>query len=223
MQRKVKFIDIDDEFPPLECALSDGLLAVGADLSRSRLLTAYRSGIFPWYNEGEPPMWWSPDPRFVMLPESLKVSKSMRSILNTNRFDFTANKAFEEVVEQCRTIVRPEQDGTWITQDVKHAYTDLHNAGYAISGEAWRNGVLVGGLYGVRIGDVFFGESMFSIESNASKFAFIRLVRLLQSCGVKLIDCQVHTDHLERLGAFMIPRAEFVALVSELTSREADK
>ncbi len=212
----VHIIGAEHFFPPVGDALPDGLLAIGGDLSIERLLLAYRSGIFPWYNEDEPPLWWSPDPRFVLLPDSLKVSKSMRSVLNGGRFEFRMNTAFSEVIAACRAIVRDGQPGTWITPDVVNAYTALHKAGFAVSGEAWSNGALVGGLYGVRIGRMFFGESMFSKVSNASKYAFIKMVRHLASEGVQLIDCQVYTSHLESLGAQMMPRAEFVAAVAGL-------
>jgi len=203
-------------FPPVEQALPDGLLAVGGDLSRERLLLAYRSGIFPWYDEEEPPLWWSPDPRFVLFPGELRVSKSMQKVIAGGSFEFRVNTCFEEVVHHCRSVPREGQDGTWITEDVASAYCDLHKAGYAHSAETWQNGVLVGGLYGVMLGKVFYGESMFSLVSNASKFAFISWVRKLTSQGIELIDCQVHTAHLESLGARMVPRADFKALLAKL-------
>ncbi|ANI90606.1 leucyl/phenylalanyl-tRNA--protein transferase [Arachidicoccus ginsenosidimutans] len=201
-------------FPPVEEALSDGLLAIGGDLSEERLLLAYRNGIFPWF-EDEVPLWWSPNPRFVLLPEKLKVSKSMQSILRKNIFQFTFNKNFEEVITNCQQVKRHDQDGTWITQEVRNAYINLHKKGFAISGEAWKNNQLVGGLYGVLLGKVFFGESMFSTESNASKFAFIKLVEQLKIKDIQLIDCQVYTQHLESLGAEMIDRREFQRLLKE--------
>lgn len=200
-------------FPPVHLAEPDGLLAVGGDLSVERLLLAYRSGIFPWY-EGKHILWWSPDPRFVLYPSNLRISKSMKSLLKKNAFTFSLDTAFTEVIDNCKTVARRGQSGTWISQDIKDAYTGLHKLGYAHSAEAWNNGELVGGLYGVRMGKMFFGESMFSKESNASKYAFIRLVEYLQQDGVELIDCQVYTEHLESLGAAMIPRARFIELLN---------
>ena len=196
-------------FPPVHLAEPDGLLAVGGDLSTERLLMAYRSGIFPRY-EGEHILWWCPDPRFVMYPDELKVSKSMKILLKRQAFDFTINQAFTQVINSCKTISRKEQDGTWITDEVKKAYTRLHQLGYAHSGEVWQDGMLVGGLYGVRLGKVFFGESMFSKASNASKYAFISYVQQLRTEGVKLIDCQVYTEHLGSLGARMVARNVFI-------------
>lgn len=206
-------------FPPVEQALPDGLLAAGGDLSRERLLLAYRSGIFPWFCEDEPPLWWSPDPRFVLFPQELKVSKSMKKILAGDTFEFRTNTAFGEVMQHCMNIDRPGQDGTWITNDIVAAYTDLHQIGYAHSAETWQNGQLVGGLYGIRMGDLFFGESMFSRVSNASKYAFIKWVQLLQAQGVRLIDCQVHTEHLESLGARMIHRQQFTGMLAALQDK----
>jgi len=173
------------------------------------------AGIFPWY-EGQHILWWCPDPRFVLFPSELKVSKSMQQSIKKNAFTFKINAAFREVIDNCRTISRKDQAGTWISDDIKDAYTRLHALGYAHSAESWLGGELMGGLYGIRMGKVFFGESMFSKASNASKFAFINYVRLLQSEGVELIDCQVYTGHLESLGARMIPRTEFVCRVEEL-------
>jgi leucyl/phenylalanyl-tRNA--protein transferase len=202
---------LDNEliFPPVHLAEPDGLLAVGGDLSVERLLLAYKSGIFPWY-EGKHILWWSPDPRFVLYPSQLRVSKSMKSLLKKNAFTFSMNTAFTEVIDNCKTVSRRGQSGTWISQDIKEAYTKLHKLGYAHSAEAWNKDKLVGGLYGIRMGKLFFGESMFSKESNASKYAFIRLVEHLQNDGVELIDCQVYTEHLESLGAGMIPRSQFI-------------
>ena len=209
---------LDDSlwFPPVDEAIPDGLLAVGGDLGADRLLLAYRSGIFPWYNEDEPPMWWSPDPRFVLFPDELKVSKSMRQVIRKNEFEFRINTAFGQVIDHCSWVARKGQPGTWISGDIKEAYTMLHGLGYTYSGEAWRNGMLVGGLYGVLLGNVFFGESMFSLESNASKYAFISMVQALKAKGVGLIDCQVHTAHLESLGARMISRNFFLQLLDGL-------
>src|SRR5215204_757166 len=192
-------LDKQVTFPPVHLAEPDGLLAVGGDLSTERLLMAYRSGIFPWY-EGEHILWWCPDPRFILFPDELKVSKSMKVLLKRQAFEFTINKAFTEVINSCKTIPRKEQDGTWITDDVKKAYNRLHQLGFAHSAEVWQNGLLVGGLYGVRLGRIFFGESMFSKTSNASKYAFISYVQHLKTEGVQLVDCQVYTEHLESLG-----------------------
>jgi leucyl/phenylalanyl-tRNA---protein transferase len=199
-------------FPPVHSAEPDGLLAMGGDLSTERLLLAYRNGIFPWY-EGDTPLWWCPDPRFVLFPNRLKISKSMQQLLRKNAFEFTINKAFEQVIDCCKKSHRKGQQGTWITEAVKEAYVRLHYLGYAHSAEAWLNGELAGGLYGVRLGNVFFGESMFSTVSNASKFAFIKYVQQLTDENVSLIDCQVHTPHLESLGAEMIFRGEFLNLL----------
>lgn len=209
---------LDDRlwFPPVSEALDDGLLAIGGELTTERLLLAYHNGIFPWFNEDEPPMWWSPDPRFVLFPDELRVSKSMKQVLKGNKFDFRVNTAFEQVITNCRHAVREGQDGTWIGDEVVAAYTELHKAGYAHSAEAWMDGELVGGLYGIWLGKAFFGESMFAKTSNASKFAFIKWVEVLQQRQVQLIDCQVYTEHLESLGARMIPRAQFIAMVQAL-------
>jgi leucyl/phenylalanyl-tRNA---protein transferase len=209
-------LDKDLRFPPVEMADSDGLLAIGGDLSRERLLHAYRNGIFPWY-ENKYILWWCPDPRFVLFPPELKISSSMKQLLKKQIFDFSIDTDFNAVITQCKSITRRGQDGTWITEEMRNAYTDLHAAGYAHSAEVRLNGELVGGLYGVRLGKVFYGESMFSRHSNASKYAFIKYIGYLKSEGVELIDCQVYTPHLESLGARMIPRPQFLDLVSNLT------
>ena len=206
-------------FPPVEMADEDGLLALGGDLSVDRLLLAYQNGIFPWYNEGEPICWWSPNPRFVLFPAELKVSKSMKTMLNNGRYRFTVNRAFTQVIQNCKTVTRKGQDGTWITPEVQNAYTRLHEIGYAHSAEAWLNGKLAGGLYGIRLGNIFFGESMFSVEPNASKFAFINYVQHLQKENVQLIDCQVYTEHLESLGARMISRNLFTGIIAAKTGQ----
>lgn len=203
-------------FPPVSEAEPDGLLAIGGDLSAERILLAYRSGIFPWYS-GKNILWWSPNPRFVLFPDEIKVSKSMKALRKKNTFEFTINRNFEGVIASCKSIFRPGQRGTWITADMKAAYTRLHEQGYAHSAEAWQAGALVGGLYGIRIGKAFFGESMFSKASNASKFAFINYVEWLRQDGVQLIDCQVYTEHLESLGARMIPREDFIQRITLLT------
>ncbi len=206
-------------FPPVEMADEDGLLAIGGDLSTERLLLAYRSGIFPWYNEDEPICWWSPNPRFVLYPEGIKISSSMRTVLQNGKYRFTTNRAFTQVIENCKTATRKDQDGTWISPAMKKAYTILHELGYAHSAEAWQDGKLIGGLYGIRLGNIFFGESMFSHQSNASKFAFINYVQLLVKENVQLIDCQLHTDHLESLGARMISRELFTQILAANTGQ----
>lgn len=196
-------------FPPAEFADESGLLAVGGGLEPERLLLAYASGIFPWYSEGQPILWHAPDPRMVLLSSELYVNRSLRKTLAKTELCVTLDTAFSEVVRRCSEVDRPEQDGTWITDEMLLAYVRLHELGFAHSCETWRDGKLVGGLYGVSIGDVFFGESMFTLESDASKIAFVRLIRELQSWGIELIDCQVHTEHLERFGAREWSRARF--------------
>ncbi len=205
-------------FPPTHRADADGLLAYGGDLSPARLVAAYRRGIFPWFSDDEPPLWWSPDPRCVLLPDELRVSHSMRSVLRQNSFEFRVNTACAAVIEACRTTARSGQHGTWITADVRAAYLELHRRGIVHSAEAWQDGRLVGGLYGVRLGGVFFGESMFSTVPNASKFALIRWVEALRTNGVGLIDCQQATAHLLSLGARLLPRTEFEARLAALIS-----
>lgn len=204
------------QFPDPRLAEEDGLLAVGGDLSPKRLLLAYENGIFPWFGEEDEIMWWSPNPRFILYPDALKVSKSMNQLLKKNAFEFTINTAFEAVITQCKTIKRQGQPGTWITDEMKNAYIQLHQMGFAHSAEVWHEGELTGGLYGVRLGKIFFGESMFSKTSNASKYAFIKYVQQLKAEGVSLIDCQVYTNHLASLGAGMIDRAEFLSGVKAL-------
>lgn len=205
-------------FPPVKFADEDGMFAIGGDLSAKRLLLAYQNGIFPWYNEGEPICWHCPDPRFVLFPEELNISKSMKTVINSGMFSFTVNKAFGEVIKNCKTVYRKNQPGTWISEAIIKAYSALHAQGYAQSAETWKDNELVGGLYGIRMGKVFFGESMFSKQSNASKFAFINYVQYLQNHGVKLIDCQVYTKHLESLGARMIERDYFLKQLCKLIS-----
>ncbi len=204
-------------FPAVEMADKDGLLAIGGDLSSERLLLAYRSGIFPWYNEDEPICWWSPDPRFVLYPPELKVSSSMKTVLHNGKFRFTVNRAFTRVIQNCKTITRKSQDGTWISPAVQKAYTRLYEQGFAHSAETWMDGKLVGGLYGIKLGNIFFGESMFAKEKNASKFAFINYVLQLQKENIQLIDCQVYTEHLESLGARMISRDLFTGRIADNT------
>lgn len=202
-------------FPPVNEALEDGLLAMGGDVSVERLLLAYRNGIFPWYDDESIPLWWSPDPRFVLFPEQLKVRKSMLQVFRKGDFEFRTNTHFADVIGACKSLQRKGQDGTWITDELEQSFIQLHTMGAAHSAETWLDGILVGGLYGIRMGPFFFGESMFSKVSNASKFAFISYVQQLQKEGVLLIDCQVHTDHLESLGAEMIPRQEFISLLKQ--------
>jgi leucyl/phenylalanyl-tRNA--protein transferase len=206
-------------FPPVELSQPDGLLAVGGDLSTERLLLAYHQGIFPWY-EGQHILWWCPDPRFVLFPSELRESKSMKQLFKRDAFEFRVDTNFTGVITNCKTIARRGQESTWITDEVRAAYTRLHHAGYAHSAEAYQEGELVGGLYGIRLGKVFFGESMFSNRSNASKYAFIRYVHQLREEGVELIDCQVYTEHLESLGARMISRKDFVSLLDRYTGAE---
>ena len=207
-------LDDSVQFPPVHLAEKDGLLAMGGDLSPERLLLAYQSGIFPWYSE-PPILWWCPDPRFVLFPGELKISKSLRPLLNRNAFEFTTNKAFAPVIQHCKKVERPDQDGTWISNEIVAAYCKLYELGYAHSAEVWLNGELVGGLYGIRLGNIFFGESMFSLVSNASKYAFTKYVQLLKAEGVQLIDCQVYTQYLESLGARMIDRELFLSFLKE--------
>lgn len=196
-------------FPPVHLAEPDGLLAMGGDLSPERILLAYSKGIFPWF-EGDVPLWWATNPRFVIFPEELKVSKSMKQVLKSNAFSFTVNKDCMQVITHCGNIKRDGQRGTWITQDIKKTYFNLHQQGYVSSAETWQDGQLVGGLYGIRIGNVFCGESMFSLVNNASKYAFINYVQLLKEDGVQLIDCQIYTPHLESLGGKMISLTDYL-------------
>ena len=204
----MQFLTSDIQFPDVTMATKDGLLAVGGDLSVERLVLAYTSGIFPWYNDQEPILWWSPDPRFVLFPERLKISKSMKQILRNSDFVITINKDFEAVINACSEINRDGQLGTWITPQMKEAYIKLHENGYAKSVEVWLNGNLVGGLYGIDVNNgVFCGESMFSKVSNASKVAFISFI---EHSNYDLIDCQVYTNHLESLGAEELSRAAFL-------------
>ena len=208
------FLDDKIEFPPINTASSEGIIAVGGDLLPDRLIYAYKKGIFPWFDEDSLILWWCPDPRMVLFPDKLKVTKSMKQILKSNRFQVTFNKAFKDVVSNCSSIKRDGQDGTWISNDMKNAYTKLHEIGVAKSVEVWDDEILVGGLYGVDLGNVFCGESMFSKVSNASKVAFIRLVHKLKNENYKLIDCQVYTNHLASLGAEEISRDEFLSILN---------
>ncbi len=210
------FLNNTDDFPNVETADQYGVLAVGGDLSVNRLLNAYKNGIFPWYNQGEPIIWYAPPKRMVLFPEELKISKSMKQILKKEIFTVTFNRNFKEVIRQCKTIHRQGQQGTWITDEMEAAYLKLYELGKAKSVEVWQNNQLVGGLYGVDLDTVFCGESMFSLVSNASKTAFIYLVKHLQSQNYKVLDCQVYNDHLASLGAREIPRMEFMKILKNL-------
>ena len=205
-----------DNFPDVELADEDGLLAFGSNLSTETLLKAYKKGIFPWYNENEPICWYSPNPRFVLFPGKLKISSSMKTVIKSNTFRFSVDKDFTDVIKNCRTVKRKGDPGTWISDEIEKAYITLFENGFAHSAEAWHNKELAGGLYGVQLGKVFFGESMFASQSNASKFAFIKYVQLLQEKGVEIIDCQVYTQHLESLGAEFISRKDFTRLLGRL-------
>lgn len=206
----------NQRFPNVDLALAepDGLLAIGGCLSSGRLINAYRQGIFPWYSEGDPILWWSPNPRLVVYPEKLYISRSLKKTIRKERFDVTFDQAFPRVMQYCAGP-RNKESGTWITRDIFHAYTKLHQEGIAHSCETWLDGELVGGLYGVAIGKVFFGESMFHTKTDASKVAFCSLVKQLSLWGFKLIDCQVHTDHLISLGAEEISRRQFSSLLKQ--------
>ncbi len=202
-------------FPPVSEADEEGILAIGGDLDPERLKLAYKSGIFPWFNEGEPILWWSPDPRMVLFPDELIVSKSMRNILNRKQFKVTFNQSFEGVISNCQNIKRDGQNGTWISNEMIDAYCKLNEQGIAKSVEVWQDEVLVGGLYGIDLGHVFCGESMFSKVSNASKVAFIALVQYLKEANYKLLDCQVHNSHLESLGCREIDREAFISILKK--------
>lgn len=197
-------------FPPPRLAEDNGLLAIGGDLSEARLLLAYSMGIFPWYSEGDPILWWSTDPRLVLFPEDLKVSRSLNQTLRKGVFNITFDTAFEEVIRNCASVHSKTNGGTWITEEMLEAYIDLHHAGYAHSVESWFEGRLAGGLYGVSLGSIFFGESMFTKKSDASKTAFVTLVRQLTKWNFTLIDCQMTTPHLKSFGASEVPRSVFM-------------
>lgn len=215
---RVASIDGDCIFPPVSVALTEpkGLVAIGGDLSLQRLLAAYQQGIFPWFSNGEPILWWSPDPRMVLFPNELKISNSLKKTLKNKTFEVRFNTAFREVISACSNTPRGEQNGTWITQDIIEAYTALHKTGYAISAETWVNGLLVGGCYGVKIGKMFYGESMFHHVTDASKIAFVSLIKHLKELGVGMIDCQMKTAHLASFGAREISREDFLAQLSRL-------
>ena len=209
------FLSKDLYFPSVNQASSEGILAVGGDLSVERLQLAYQNGIFPWFDDNEPILWWAPPKRMVVFPNDYKVSKSMRNVLNQNKFEITFNKNFKSVILHCQNIKRKGQEGTWISEDIIKSFCKLNEMGFAKSVEVWQDNKLVGGLYGIDLGTVFCGESMFSIVSNASKVAFIWLVDYLKTNNYKLLDCQVHNYHLESLGAFEISRAEFMKVLKE--------
>jgi leucyl/phenylalanyl-tRNA--protein transferase len=209
------FLSKDLFFPPVQEASSEGILAYGGDLSPERLLLAYRNGIFPWFEENQPILWWSPNPRMVLFLDELIVSKSMRTILNRKTFQVTFNQNFREVISQCQKIKRDGQNGTWITNEMIEAYCKLNELGIAKSVEVWQNDQLVGGLYGIDLGHIFCGESMFSIVSNASKVAFISLVKQLEQSNYKLLDCQVYNEHLESLGSREIDRVDFIEILKQ--------
>jgi len=216
----IPWLRADDPFPPVEHALSDpnGLLAAGADLAPGRLVDAYRHGIFPWYSEGQPVLWWSPDPRMVLFPGELKLSRSLRKRIARRDYVVKADSEFEGVVRSCAAAPRPGQEGTWITQDMIRAYGALHRAGHAHCVETWIGGKLAGGLYGVAIGRMFYGESMFADVADASKIALAHLVRQLERWDYGMIDCQMTTEHLARFGAREIPRTEFIRKLATLVN-----
>jgi leucyl/phenylalanyl-tRNA---protein transferase len=218
----IPWLDSRDPFPPVDRALRDpnGLLAAGADLSPQRLLDAYVRGIFPWFGEDDPLLWWSPDPRMVLMLDELHVSRSLRRVIRSGRYEMRFDTAFREVMRACGEP-RPGQDGTWITPAMLDAYTALWQLGYAHSIESWVDGELAGGLYGVAIGRMFYGESMFTRRTDASKVAFVAVVRQLRRWGFRLIDCQMPTEHLASLGAREIPRREFLAQVQRLVREPA--
>lgn len=211
-------------FPPLDDALTEpnGLIAIGGELTLTRLLEAYRRGIFPWFSEGEPILWWSPHPRMVLYPDELKVSRSLSKIIHQQPFEIRMNTAFREVITACSTTPRPQQSGTWISQAMIEAYCELHAQGYAISVESWQNNVLVGGCYGIQLHRMFYGESMFHHVPEASKVAFVHLVQTLAQQGVGLIDCQMRTPLLTQFGGREIPRDLFIQQLQTLTQAHHD-
>ena len=204
------YIDKKLHFPPVRLADQSGVLAVGGDLKPERIMLAYQKGVFPWFADEGPVLWWAPDPRFVLFPQDFKMSKSTRRLLRKNVFQVTFDTCFERVINECQNIQRPGQDGTWISDDLKKSFIQIHENGFAHSVEVWKDGDLVGGLYGTSLGGMYFGESMFSKVSNASKIGFVTLVPKLIERGIKLIDCQVYTEYLEQFGARHIPRESFM-------------
>jgi len=220
--------DEDFEFPDPSTADEDGLVGVGGNLSPGMLLSAYRRGIFPWFSRGGSPYWFSPEPRFVLLPSELHVGETLAKVLKKRSFEVTFDVSFRDVMEQCSLVPRPGQDGTWITPDFLEGYTEIHQLGFAHSVEVWKQTgpekVLVGGLYGIRLGRVFFGESMFSLEPNASKVGFVTLVRnLVCRFGIELVDCQAPTAYLASFGAKLLPRRDFLRLLTELVEFPGDR
>jgi leucyl/phenylalanyl-tRNA--protein transferase len=212
----MKWLSSAIEFPPLNQANADGLLALGGDLSPERVFYAYQNGIFPWYESDQPLLWWAPDPRFVLYPDRLRISKSTKQLLKSHQFEITVNRDFKAVIEACANVKRNAQSGTWITNDMIETYCELHQRGIAKSVEVWQNKSLVGGLYGIELGDtIFCGESMFSHVSNASKIGFITFIR---NSNYTLIDCQLHTDYLESLGAEHISRSQFMQYIKRETT-----
>jgi leucyl/phenylalanyl-tRNA--protein transferase len=199
------------EFPPAQLASEQGLLALGGDLSQERLLLAYRMGIFPWYSDNEPIMWWSPDPRLVLYPSEIKISKTLKKILRKNEFEVTMDLAFRDVIRQCAEVRLKKNKGTWIVKEMMDAFCKLHESGFAHSVESWYQGELAGGIYGVSLGKCFFGESMFTRISNASNVALVKLVEYLDTLSFDMLDCQIPTDHLIRFGARKVPRDRFLA------------
>ena len=197
-------------FPDPALADPSGLLAVGGDLSPERLLLAYSAGIFPWFEEDQPILWWSPDPRLVLVPDALHVPRSLRKVMRRGTYEIRSDTDFAGVIDRCARVRRPDQEGTWITEDMRDAYVHLHELGWAHSAEAWKDGALVGGLYGVGLGSAFFGESMFAEAPDASKVAFVTLAEQLRAWGCDLLDCQVKTDHLARFGAIEMPRSKYL-------------
>ena len=197
-------------FPPTEEAEGDGLLAVGGDLTKERLLAAYSKGVFPWYEAGQPILWWSPDPRLVLIPEELKISRSLRKALRKQQFEIRFDSAFQQVIKACADVRTQQGEGTWIIPEMQQAYTELHQDGFAHSVESWLDGELAGGLYGISLGQCFFGESMFSTRNDSSKVALVALVEFSKQVGIKMIDCQMTTSHLLSLGAREIKRKVFL-------------
>jgi leucyl/phenylalanyl-tRNA--protein transferase len=211
-KNRVAAIEGDCEFPPLEQALNEpnGLIAIGGELTTARLISAYKQGIFPWFSEGEPVMWWSPNPRMVLFPNELKISTSLKKVLKQHPFETRMNTAFQAVITACSNTPRTGQSGTWITPEIINAYCELHRLGYAVSAESWQDGKLVGGCYGIKIGNMFYGESMFHTQPNASKIAFVNLVEFLKNQGVGMIDCQMKTPLLASFGGCEISRKDFL-------------